>query len=116
MKILVVDDEELVRWFLKRALKKIGHMVDTANNGREAFEYIKKGNYDVLMTDLKMPEEDGATLISRVRDLPECPKVVVCSAYITRELSVELKKNGVHTLRKPFTIEELKATLASPTA
>lgn len=111
MKILVVEDEELVRWFLVRALRKMGHEVKPVANGREAFKIIENGGFDVLMTDLRMPEENGALLINRVRELPNSPKLVVCSAYITGELSKELESLGICTLKKPFTLDELKRSL-----
>ena len=51
MKVLVVDDEQLVRWFLERALKKWGHDVTSVSNAREALSHITSGNYDILFTD-----------------------------------------------------------------
>ena len=60
LKILVVDDEASVRELLRRGLSQMGHFfVDVASNGLEAIEKIEKDLFDLVLTDLKMPEMDG---------------------------------------------------------
>jgi DNA-binding NtrC family response regulator len=108
MKILVVDDEQLVRWFLERALKKEGHEVLTISNITEAFEKLSSGDVDILFIDLRMPEGSGTDLLQKIRNISRKPKIVVCSAYITPELEKEFRDNGILILKKPFKIEELK--------
>ena len=112
MKVLVVDDEQLVRWFLERALKKWGHDVTSVSNVREAMSHITAGKYDILFTDLRMPEESGTKLLGSIDEkLKEHMKVVVCSAFITPELSSDFKERGFLTLKKPFKLAELESTL-----
>jgi DNA-binding NtrC family response regulator len=109
MNILVVDDEQLVRWFLERALKKWGHEVNTASNIREAMKLIEEGGVDILFTDLRMPEGNGADMLDRLSDIAEKqPKVVVCSAFITADMAKEFKDRGFVTLKKPFKLSELQ--------
>ena len=107
MKILVVDDEQLVRWFLDRALKKSGHEVITAPNISEAYDKLNKEKVDILFVDLRMPDGNGKELIDKTANLALKPKVVVCSAFITSELEEEFKNKGICTLKKPFTLDEL---------
>jgi DNA-binding NtrC family response regulator len=107
MKILVVDDEQLVRWFLERALRKNGHEVVTAENVEEALVKLSSETIDVLLTDLRMPGENGRELIGKVDIRGEKPRVIVCSAFITAELDEELRQKGVCTLRKPVMLDEL---------
>ena len=107
MKILVVDDEQLVRWFLDRALKKSGHEVITASNISEAYEKLAREKVDILFMDLRMPEGNGRELIEKMANLTLKPKVVVCSAFITPELEEEFRNKGICILKKPFTLDEL---------
>jgi len=111
MKILVVDDEELVRWFLDRALKKSGHEVITASNIAEAAERLKTDAIEVLFLDLRMSEGSGVELIRQLDQPEKRPKIIVCSAFITPELEDEFKAKGICTLKKPFKLEELDETL-----
>lgn len=107
MKILVVDDEQLVRWFLDRALSKNGHEVIVASNISEAFEKLDTEKFDMVFVDLRMPEGNGTELIEKVGTLTVKPKVVVCSAFISSELEEEFKNKGFCTLKKPFKLDEL---------
>jgi DNA-binding NtrC family response regulator len=111
VKILVVDDEQLVRWFLDRALRKGGHDVVTASTIAEAAERLKSDELDVLFIDLRMPEGGGVELIRQLDQQATRPKIVVCSAFITPELEDEFKTKGICMLKKPFKIEELNHTL-----
>lgn len=114
MKILVVDDEQLVRWFLERALTLRGHSVISASSGAEAMHVLKYDSFDLLVTDLRMPEENGSTLISRVGEITEekRPRIIVCSAYITSEMAEDYKASGIGVLRKPFKLEELEKAVS----
>ncbi len=107
MKILVVDDEQLVRWFLDRALRKNGHEVVTAENIEDASVKLSSEIIEVLLIDLRMRGENGRELIGKVDIRGKKPKVIVCSAFITAELQEELRQKGVCILRKPFRLDEL---------
>jgi DNA-binding NtrC family response regulator len=107
MKILVVDDEQLVRWFLDRSLRRNGHEVVTAENVEDASVKLSSETIDVLLIDLRMPGENGTQLIGKVDIRGKKPKVVVCSAFVTAELEEELRQKGVCILRKPIMLDEL---------
>ncbi|MEJ2183267.1 MAG: response regulator [Nitrospirota bacterium] len=112
MKVLVVDDEQLVRWFLERALKKWGHDVTSVSTADDARSLLGKEDFDVLFTDLRMPEGNGAHLVHEVSENPELDiKVVVCSAFVTVEMAQGFRKRGILTLKKPFKLAELERTL-----
>lgn len=112
MKILVVDDEQLVRWFLERALKKWGHDVVSVSTTRDALDQMGRGAFDVLFTDLRMPEGNGASLLKKLGEMPSQPlKIVVCSAFITSDMVSDFKEKGILTLKKPFKLMELESTL-----
>ncbi len=111
MKILVVDDEQLVRWFLDRALKKGGHEVITASSAGEALEKLRTGRFDLLFMDLRMPEVSGTELIKQLGSLPYTLRVIVCSAYITADLEADFMRSGICILKKPFKLDELNRAL-----
>lgn len=112
MKILVVDDEELVCWFLDRALRKKGHEVITASNVSDASEKLKSDeDIDILFVDLRMPGKNGAELINNLDRKSRKPKIVVCSAFITPSLEETFKSRGIIILRKPFKLDELDYTI-----
>lgn len=112
MKVLVVDDEQLVRWFLERALKKWGHEVTSVSSTKEALSQMNISDFDILFTDLRMPEESGTKLINSLDDIQtERLKIIVCSAFITPELSQDFRDKGILTLKKPFKLAELESTL-----
>lgn len=114
MRVLVVDDEQLVRWFLERALKRWGYDVVTVSNINEAIKNLNKEKFDLLVTDLRMPAGNGTHLIKYVSDLTEVAiKIVVCSAFISSEMAEEFKKQGIITLKKPFKLAELENVLKS---
>ena len=107
MKILVVDDEQLVRWFLDRAFRKSGHEVITASNISEAYGKLDREKVDILFLDLRMPDGNGRELIDKIAGLTLKPKVIVCSAFITPEQEEEFRNKGICILKKPFTLDEL---------
>ncbi|NJD55185.1 MAG: response regulator [Nitrospirae bacterium] len=111
MKVLVVDDEQLVRWFLDRALRKSGYEVVTVSNIAEAAETLKTDAIELLFLDLRMPEGSGVELIRQLDQSASRPKIIVCSAFITPELEDEFKAKGICMLKKPFKLEELNDTL-----
>ena len=112
MNILIVDDEQLVRWFLERALSRLGHRIVSASNCDEAARALSKETFDLIFTDLRMPEGNGTVLIDKVSEITNPPKIVVCSAYLSSEMIEDYKHGGIKVLRKPFSLEELEHVLA----
>lgn len=114
MNILIVDDEQLVRWFLERALIRWGHKVISVSSAREAMSALEQDEFDLVFTDLRMPEENGAILVNKLSEIPNKrkPEVVVCSAYVTSEMSDNFRKQGIRVLRKPFKLEELELVIS----
>lgn len=111
MKVLIIDDEKLVRWFLERALKKWNYDVEAVSNGKEALELIDQDTFDIVFTDLKMPAGNGTLVIEYLRDMDNPPDIIVCSAYITSEMEEDFLSKGVLCLKKPFKLDELETTI-----
>ncbi|UCG78276.1 MAG: response regulator [Nitrospirota bacterium] len=108
MKVLIIDDEKLVRWFLERALKKWDYEVTSVSNGKEAVDALDKESFDLVFTDLKMPVANGSLVIEHLGQIADPPKIIVCSAYITSEMEEDYKNKGILSLKKPFKLDELE--------
>ena len=112
-KILVVDDEKEIRDFLSRALTKIGHFrVELAANGEEALQRIKTEEFELVLTDLKMPNMDGLQLVAEIaKSKPEI-LIVLMTGHGSIDSALEAMKLGASDyLTKPLNIEELLVRL-----
>ncbi len=104
IKILVVDDEPIVIRSAKRILGAEGYDVDGAGGGREAIIMMEKKNYDLVLTDLKMPEVDGITLMRWIRKSRPETGIVVITGYPSQETIKEALELGIiDYVPKPFT-------------
>jgi heterodisulfide reductase subunit A len=102
-KILVVDDELIVRDSLRDWLVEEGFDVDTAESGPAALEKIAKQPYHLMLLDIKMPEMDGVEVLQRSKEMRSELPVVMMTAYATVETAVEAMKIGaLDYLMKPF--------------
>ena len=76
--ILVVDDEQSMRDFLKILLRKEGNSVDTGDNAKTALDHLKKNNYDLVISDIRMPGMSGLDLLSRIKEQsPDLPVIMI---------------------------------------
>jgi DNA-binding NtrC family response regulator len=114
MRILVVDDEKIKRVTLADDLAAEGHEVVTAASGAEAIGKLGAGRFDVVVTDLKMPEIDGLELLKRIKQGPLADTaVLMMTAYGSIPLAVEAVKLGAYDfITKPFRNEDLLPLLA----
>lgn len=80
-KVLVVDDEQNIRLLLKEELTDEGYDVVLAKNGAAALEIIKEEKPDLVTLDIKMPGEDGLSVLRRIREIEYDLPVIICSAY-----------------------------------
>jgi two-component system, NtrC family, response regulator AtoC len=112
-KILIVDDEINMRLVLTAMLKKEGHEVASASDGREALQILKSGKIAAVVTDLKMPNIDGMELLNHITlQYPAIP-VIMITAHGTVATAVEaLKKGALDYITKPFELEELKNVIS----
>jgi two-component system, NtrC family, response regulator AtoC len=111
-KILVVDDEELMRRFLAEALTRKNYSVDLAKNGREALAFLKKNTYELLITDMKMPDLSGIEILRKAKESAPNMLVIVMTAYGTIENAVEAMRLGAFNyLLKPFTPDALETLI-----
>ena len=110
-KILVIDDERAIRNTLKEILEMESHEVETAENGRIALDKAKQQQFDLIFSDIKMPEMDGMELLTALREAEiDCP-VVMISGHGTIETAVEcIKKGAFDFIIKPIDLNRLLIT------
>lgn len=102
MKILVVDDEQLIRMTLNRTLEKRGHQMFQAENGAKALEILKTETPDLMILDLLMPEKSGFEVL---QEMPHQLPVIVISAFsgvAENEIQSETFPQVIGYIRKPF--------------
>jgi len=109
-RILVADDDAVIREGLRRVLSIEGYQVETQPNGRLAMDRLQESSFDLLITDLKMPGMSGLEVLQAVRVLqPEMP-VILITGFAAVNNAVEVMKNGAADyLAKPFANEEILA-------
>lgn len=109
MKILVVDDEASIREMLQKGLSQMGKFnVETAQNGAEAIEKIGREIFDLVLTDLKMPEMGGLELLENIKGTRPEVMVILMTAYGSIETAVEAMKMGADDyITKPINFEDL---------
>lgn len=112
-RILVVDDEKLIRWSLKERLASGGYEVLEAANAAEAQRLLSEQPFDLALVDFKLPDGDGIGLLRTAQRLqPDLP-VLIITAYSTVNSAVEAMKEGAFDyISKPFNMEELVITVA----
>ena len=107
-RILVVDDEDPILEVITRGLKG-DYEVDTAQDGVEALDKLQQSKYNILLTDIVMPNMDGLTLLKEARELDPFIQVIVMTGYASVEITLECLENGANEyVLKPFDIMDVK--------
>jgi len=115
-KILVADDEFLIRWSLTQALCHEGYEVITVENGRTAIEAAKAQRFDFIITDLVMPELDGWEVLEMAIQTQPPPRVIIITAQGNEDIGRIAKEKGAWAyVEKPYVIEKIKEILNSST-
>ena len=111
LRILIVDDEIKIREVVKEYGKVSGYEVDEANNGLDAIEKVKKGDYDCIVLDIMMPELDGFSACKRIKDIKNVP-IIMLSARQEEDDKLFSFDIGVDDyVTKPFSPKELMARI-----
>jgi two-component system response regulator HydG len=107
-KILIIDDEPLMRMSISDALKEDGYEVSETASGREGVALAKDASFDIVITDLRLPDLDGIEVLKACKKASSETMVVLITAYGAVETAVEAMKYGAYDyITKPFRMEEL---------
>lgn len=108
-KVLVVEDDALVRDIVVESVQLDGYQVDWCSNGLEALEKNGRNNYDLIITDMMMPSMDGLSLIKNLKSRKSETDLIVITGYGSIENAVECMKAGAQDyLIKPFSVEQIQ--------
>jgi DNA-binding response OmpR family regulator len=107
-RILVVDDEPDVRELLDEFLSSVGYAVSTAENGGVAIERARREDFDLVITDLRMPGISGVETVAALRHLDPNLAVIVVSGHVSEDAARRcLAEGAVRIVHKPFDIDDL---------
>lgn len=108
LRVLVVDDESLIRWAVSETLTRAGHDVVQASDGQSALRALGEMGQDIdaVLLDLRLPDCTDLTLLSRIRSLVPACAVVLMTAYATPEVAAEARALGAFAvMAKPFDVD-----------
>ena len=109
-KILLVEDEDMVRAVAERALTRQGYTVVTASDGDEGVEAVRKDpDFDLVVSDVVMPSMDGPAMAREIRQLAPGLPVLFMSGYAEEQLRREIDMAAMHFLAKPFSVAQIAA-------
>jgi len=111
--ILIVDDEDTLRYFLKRTLQDEGYRVSEAADGQTALDLLEHEDFDLALVDLRMTGVDGLEVMRQFRERSPETQIIIVTAYASVPSAVEALRRGAHDyLTKPVNTEELLASVA----
>lgn len=115
-RILLIEDDEIVRHAVGAVLRKAGHDVEEAKDGRQGLHLIAAGDHDLYITDIVMPQAEGIEVIRAIREMGrEQPVIAISGGGRIDKLEMLRwagKFGATETLAKPFTMQELSAAVA----
>lgn len=111
-KILIVEDDKLVRGALEDTLIKEGYQVQAVSDGAESLFLIQKESFNAVILDLNLPTMGGLEVLTKVKQFPNAPPIIVLTAYGSIQNAVTAIKTGaIDFLVKPCPMKELKTLL-----
>lgn len=114
LRVLVVDDRLEMAELVADELRDHGYSAVALNSGREALDFLRRENFDALITDLRMPEVDGLELSRASRELDPSRPVIIMTAYGTLNGALDADRHGaLQYLTKPFSLSRLVDLLGS---
>ena len=119
MAILVVDDEPLIRWSLREALRGHGHMVSTASTAAEALRVVadKSGHFDVVVLDYRLPDRQDLSLLEDIQAASPASSVVMMTAFADDDMRAQALARGVRAVvEKPFQLKSFVSAIESAVA
>ncbi len=116
-RILITEDEDSLRSFVARALKLDGHETVEAADGEQGLEALQQGEFDLLLSDIRMPVMDGIELAHRAADHSPTMKILLMTGYAEqRERADDLTAKIVDVVAKPFSLPDIRKAVAQALA
>ena len=106
-RILLAEDDDAMRVYLERALVNAGYAVDAVDRGTDALPLLESGDYELLLSDIVMPEMDGIELAQRCNELSPHTKVMFITGFAAVTLKASREQPNAKVLSKPFHLRDL---------
>ena len=106
-RILLAEDDDAMRTYLERALEKAGYAVDSVDRGTAALPLLEERRYDLLLSDIVMPEMDGIELAQRCNEISADTKVMFITGFAAVTLKANRDQPQARVLSKPFHLKDL---------
>jgi DNA-binding NtrC family response regulator len=107
-RVLVVDDEALIRWSLTQTLEDLGFDVQQASTGSDALARIRSADFDVVLLDFRLPDSNDLNLLMQVRELSPESSVILMTAFSTPEVAQgALAAGALRVVNKPFEMSDM---------
>ncbi len=107
-RVLIADDDESLRWVLKKALEKEGIETALAKDGNEALERLKEGDISIVLMDIRMPGMGGFEALDKIRSSGDGPSVIIMTGQATMQNAIEAMRRGAFDyITKPFDLDEV---------
>lgn len=111
--VLVVDDEGAIRYSISKTLQRIGYQVTAVESGEKALEVMADQNFDVVLTDIRMPGLTGVELLGKIKEQAPDAIVILMTGYASLGTAVESLRLGAHDyLIKPSSSQDIRASVA----
>lgn len=112
-RILITDDDPIIRQVCIGTLKREGYNIETANDGSEAMDRLRRESFDLLILDVWMPRMTGLEVLSELRTLPNPPRTIVLTSDTTSGTVLQaIKEQAYLYIQKPFDVDELQSAVA----
>ncbi|WP_432407970.1 sigma-54-dependent transcriptional regulator [Wukongibacter sp. M2B1] len=116
-KILIIDDEEVMRFTLEEALSDFGYEVETAQGSMDGIEKVKSFRPDVILLDMKLRGEDGLEVAEKIKEIDEYVEIIIMTAYGDIKTAIKAIKIGaIDYIKKPLDIEEIEIVISKAIA
>ncbi|WP_225871490.1 cell cycle two-component system response regulator CpdR [Qipengyuania atrilutea] len=106
-RILLAEDDTAMRTYLQRALEKAGYYIESVDRGTAAVPLLETGNFDLLLSDIVMPEMDGIELAQRCNEVSPHTKVMFITGFAAVTLKASREQPDAKVLSKPFHLRDL---------
>jgi putative nucleotidyltransferase with HDIG domain len=112
-RILIADDEAMIRDILERKLVELGYACESSKNGREALNLLARRKFDLVLADVLMPEMEGETLLKEALRISPDIAVILVTSIVNIEVAVDSLKDGAYDyITKPFSLEEVSISVS----
>ncbi|MCK4759211.1 MAG: response regulator [Candidatus Aminicenantes bacterium] len=109
IKILVVDDDKLIRWSLKEMFSQEGYDVDTVATAAEALTHVEDTNYNLICADIDIEDENGIEMLKKLKMVQPEVKIIILSAYSRNQIEPQVEELSILSIiEKPFQSEQIK--------